>query len=359
MENQESQEIQDGPVNDWVVSEGQDEVLSNNESLDNTTSEQTSDTTENLQEEQPTESVEPSEDQMSDQELLSHMLSEQYGQDFNDVSAFEDYMSSKYKTPENTESQFANETLKQINDYVKQTGRTVEDYMVTQSLKPDEMSDQEAVMFMLNRENPGLSKEDLKFYMEETYKLKAEDDSNEKRFGEIALKKEALRAKSEIQSFKEHYKAPISDIANAKQNEQETQQLKDSFYNDVVEDMEGIEGLTFEVDDKGNEFTFAINDSNRPNPDEYVNQLDNFFNQYQDENGNWNYDQLNTDMFILNNIDSIIKSVANHYRSQGTEEVVQELKNPSYEGKDAKPSSDAAPSMAQQIFKAMQQNNDF
>ncbi len=67
MENQESQEIQDGPVNDWVVSEGQDEVLSNNESLDNTTSEQTSDTTENLQEEQPTESVEPSEDQMSDQ----------------------------------------------------------------------------------------------------------------------------------------------------------------------------------------------------------------------------------------------------------------------------------------------------
>ena len=123
--------------------------------------------------------------------------------------------------------------------------------------------------------------------------------------------------------------------------------------------MNGIEGLTFEIDDKGTEFTYAINESNKPNPEEYVNQLENFFQQYVDDAGNWNYDQLNTDMFILNNIDSIIKSVANHYKSQGTEEVVQELKNPSYEGKDAQPSNDGTPSIEEQILKAMQANNDF
>lgn len=345
---------------DWQIESAHDssgqEVLLNNDVQESPTNEVVEEQQETQTQEPTTESVE-NEEEISDAQLLSHMLSEQYGQEFKDVSAFEDYMSSKYKTPENTESQFANETLQQINEYVSKTGRTVEDFMMTQSLKPDEMSDQEAVMFMLERENPGLSKEDLKFYMEETYKLKAEDDSNEKRFGEIALKKEAIRAKDEISKFKEHYKLPVSDIANAEKNAEEAKAQKDSFYNEVVEDMKGIEGLTFEIDDKGTEFTFAINDDNRPDPEQYVNQLENFFQQYVDEGGNWDYDQLNTDMFILNNIDSIIKSVANHYKGQGTEEVVQELKNPSYEGKDANVNTDEEPTMAQQIYKAMQQNN--
>jgi hypothetical protein len=344
----------------WQIESAQDasgqEVLLNNDVQESPTNEVVEEQQETQTQEPTTESVEP-EGKISDADLLSRMLSEQYGQEFNDVSAFEDYMSSKYKAPENTESPFANETLQQINDYVKETGRTVEDFMMTQSLKPDEMSDQEAVMFMLERENPGLSKEDLKFYMEETYKLKAEDASNEKRFGEIALKKEAIRAKNEIGQFKEHYKSPISDIANAKQIEEQTKAQKDSFYNEVVEDMKGIEGVTFDIDDKGTEFTYAINDENRPKPEEYVNQLENFFQQYVDETGNWNYDQLNTDMFILNNIDSIIKSVANHYKGQGTEEVVQELKNPSYGGQDAAPTGNDEPTMAQQIYKAMQENN--
>ena len=79
---------------------------------------------------------------------------------------------------------------------------------------------------------------------------------------------------------------------------------------------------------------------------------------YVDDNGNWDYDQLNTDMFILNNIDSIIKSVANHYKSQGTEEVVQELKNPSFEGKPTNNQQAGSNDMASQILKAMQENGD-
>jgi hypothetical protein len=346
----------------WQIEEAHDasgqEVLLNTDNTDSTTETTQVEPASGSLQDTPTEIVELSEeDHMSDEALLSHMLSERYGQEFNDFSAYEDYLSSQKTTPEDIPSQFANETLQQINDYVKNTGRSVEDYMMTQSLQPDEMSDQEAVMFMLERENPNLSKDDLKFFMEETYKLKADDGSTEKRFGEIALKKEAIKAKSEISEFKSHYKTPVSDIVNAKQNEEEIQAKKDSFYNEVVEDMKGIEGLTFDMDDKGTEFTFAINDENRPKPEEYVNQLDNFFNQYVDEAGEWDYDRLNTDMFILNNIDSIVKSVANHYKGQGTEEVVQELKNPSYGGQDAAPTGNDEPTIAQQIYKAMQENN--
>ena len=348
MENQENQEIQDGPVNDWVVSEGQDEVLSNTE------------TTESVEPELEEEVIESEDyaEEITDSELLAHMLSEEYGQDFQNLEDFDNFLEQSFTQDPEENNPFASETLQQINDYVKSTGRSVEDYMLTQSLKPDEMSDSDAVMFLLQRENPGLAKEDLKFYMEETYKLNAEDDSNEKRFGSIALKKEAMRARNEINAFKEHYKSPVSDLANQQQMDEELQAQREEFYDDVIEDMNEIEGLTFDIDDKGTEFTFKITDENRPDPQEYVNNLDNFFNQYVDQDGNWNYDRLNTDMFILNNIDDIVKSVANHYKSQGTEEVVQELKNPSYEGKETLSNNDGPQSVAQQIFNAMRANND-
>lgn len=350
MENQENQEIQEEQSTGWSISEDQDTVLSNTENTESV---------EETFEEEPIESSNDEAETMDDSELLTHMLSEQYGQDFNTLEDFDNFLAESF-TSEDTEetNPFASETLQQINDYVKSTGRSVEDYMLTQSLKPDEMSDSDAVMFMLQRENPGLSKDDLKFFMEETYKLNAEDDSSEKRFGTIAMKKEAMRARSEINEFKSHYNSPVADLANQQQMEEEVQAEKDSFYNDVVEDMSEIEGLTFEIDDKGTEFTFAINEDNRPDPQEYVNELDNFFTQYVDEEGNWNYDQLNTDMFILNNIDEIIKSVANHYKSQGTEEVVQELKNPSYEGKETQSTNDGPQTMAQQIFNAMREKGD-
>lgn len=353
MENQENQEIQEQSAPGWAVSEDQDQVLSNTENAENIEPAVAEESVE-----EPAEIAEETVEEISDEELLVHMLSEQYGQEFSNLEQWDDFVNSSTKEAPEPSNPFASETLQQINDYVKNTGRTVEDYMFTQSLTPDEMSDEESVMFLLQRENPSLSKDDLKFYLEETYKLKAEDGSNEKRFGAIALQKEAMRAKAEIAEFKTHYNAPVADLTNQKQEAEEAQVRKDEFYDGVVNDMQGIEGISFEIDDKGTEFTFAINEENRPDPKEYVNGLDNFFNQYVDEGGEWDYDRLNTDMFILNNIDSIVKSVANHYKSQGTEEVVQELKNPSYEGKESQVTDSGEPSMEQQIFNAMRSNND-
>ena len=58
--------------------------------------------------------------------------------------------------------------------------------------------------------------------------------------------------------------------------------------------------------------------------------LENFFDKYVDKSGDWNFDALNTDMYILNNIDKIVRGVANQYRSKGTESVINEIKNPSF-----------------------------
>ena len=76
--------------------------------------------------------------------------------------------------------------------------------------------------------------------------------------------------------------------------------------------------------------------------------LDNFFDKYVDGNGNWDYDKLNLDMFIRDNFEDIIRSVANQYRSKGTEQVIKDIKNPSFNA-EPKPSGRKSKSIYDQL----------
>lgn len=42
-------------------------------------------------------------------------------------------------------------------------------------------------------------------------------------------------------------------------------------------------------------------------------------------------------MFIRDNFEAIVRSVANQYRSKGTEQVINEIKNPSYKTEKTPP----------------------
>ena len=67
-------------------------------------------------------------EEISDDEVVLQYLSEKLGRD---LSSFDDL-----NTPvsETESSDFASEQLRIINEYVKNTGRTVQDYLNTQSV---------------------------------------------------------------------------------------------------------------------------------------------------------------------------------------------------------------------------------
>ena len=92
-----------------------------------------------------------------------------------------------------------------------------------------------------------------------------------------------------------------------------------------------LEGLSFSMNDQGEEFTYNLDDEARQEIKSYNSDLENFFDKYVNESGDWNFDALNTDMYILNNIDKIVRGVANQYRSKGDRKnVINEIKNPSF-----------------------------
>jgi hypothetical protein len=89
--------------------------------------------------------------------------------------------------------------------------------------------------------------------------------------------------------------------------------------------------------------------------------MDEYFDQYISEAGDWDFEKLNVHRTILDNIENIVDAAFKQGLSQGTSNVVKQAVNPS----DVNPSSSSAPSSAssedkvrQQILNALQGGDD-
>ena len=257
---------------------------------------------------------------ISDDEVVLQYLSEKLGRD---ISSFDDFNNDGYETEYD---EFASEQLQVINDYVKNTGRTVQDYLNTQTVDLENVSDDALLMEYLRLDNPSLTDAELNDYMATTYKTDADSYSErETNAGKVQLMKDAKVARDYFNQVKEEYAMPDESFDTGASEEERSEWLSQ-----MEGEVNDLEGLSFEMNDQGEEFVYNLDDEAREEIKNYNSNLESFFDKYVDESGDWDFDALNTDMYILNNIDKIVRGVANQYRSKGTESVINEIKNPSF-----------------------------
>ena len=271
-----------------------------------------------VEESQPSQQEETQE--VSDDEVVLQYLSEKLGRD---VTSFDDLNSPVSETESND---FASEQLRVINEYVKNTGRTVQDYLNTQTVDLSDVSNDAVIKEYLKLENPGLTEAELNDYIAATYKTDSEEyTAREVNAGKVQLNKDAKAARDYFNKVKEDYAMPMEadDPGVSAEDRAEWIGLMESNVDD-------LEGLSFSMNDKGEEYIYNLDDEARQEIKSYNSNLESFFDKYVDQSGSWDFDKLNTDMYILNNIDKIVRGVANQYRSKGTESVINEIKNPSF-----------------------------
>ena len=259
-------------------------------------------------------------EEISDDEVVLQYLSEKLGRD---LTSFDDLNTTGTETESND---FASEQLQVINEYVKNTGRTVQDYLNTQTVDLTNVSDDALMKEYLRIDNPNLTDAELNDYMATTYKTDKEAYSDrETNAGKVQLMKDAKTARDYFNQVKQDYAMPVKAddpaVSEAERGE---------WLSQMEETVNDLEGLSFSMNDKGDEFIYNLDDDARQEIKGHNSNLENFFDKYVDKSGDWDFDALNTDMYILNNIDKIVRGVANQYRSKGTESVINEIKNPSF-----------------------------
>ena len=260
-------------------------------------------------------------EEISDDEVVLQYLSEKLGRD---LTSFDDLNTT---TSTETESNdFASDQLRVINEYVKNTGRTVQDYLNTQTVDLSNVSDDAVLKEYLRLDNPNLTEAELNDYMATTYKMdKEEYNERQMNAGKVQLMKDAKAARDYFNEVKEEYAMPTES-----EDSSISQEDREEWISTMSAEVDDLDGISFAMNDQGEEFVYQLDDDARNEIKGYNSDLESFFDQYVDEGGNWDFDKLNTDMYILNNIDKIVRGVANQYRSKGTESVINEIKNPSF-----------------------------
>jgi hypothetical protein len=259
-------------------------------------------------------------DDISDDEVVLQYLSEKLGRDIN---SFDDLNNNNQPVESND---FASDQLKVINDYIKTTGRTVQDYINTQTVDLSNVSDEAVLREYIRLDNPKLTDAELNDYLIETYRTDKEKHSaREMNAGKVQLTKDAKAARDYFNQIKQEYAMPSESKQEVLSDDD-----RQAWIGEMSNEVDDLDGISFPMNDKGEEYVYKLDDNARDEIKSYNSNLDTFFDKYVDEQGSWDFDKLNTDMYILNNIDKIIRGVANQYRSKGTENVINEIKNPSF-----------------------------
>tara|TARA_Y100001938_G_scaffold137549_1_gene201872 strand:- start:491 stop:1696 length:1206 start_codon:yes stop_codon:yes gene_type:complete len=316
------------PLEMAIESESPEEVVESSLKSDSRTDENEPEVTPEAQE-APEEQEYREPDNDSYDKTLS-MLNETYNTDYDNLDDLLDDLEGENRPG------FASEQLEELNRFVSETGRSAQDYFKTQTQNYDEMSDAEVIKEYLSLENPELNQEEIDLFYNSTYKQDEDKYSSEEtQLGKIHLKRDVSKARGELKELQEEYWSPdeTSDTYSdeeIQQIERQHEESREEFYDQMDKELDSIESLTFQINENES-FDYKLTEEDKQVVGEALSNLDDFFSPYMDEQGNIDRESLALDMMAMKLQGNIVKSVASQYRSKGSEQVLKQIKNPSFE----------------------------
>ena len=311
--------------------------------------------TEQIESEQTVEepvAEDDSENTLTEEEHTSFVLesiSEMLGQEFTSIDSLREVLNKEQKAEIELDP-----TVKVIADFVKETGRSVSDWFTYQSFNPSEMDDSSVVKLQLMNQYPDLSEEDAQLLLTHRYKIDEDEFSeNDVRIGKLNLKMDAQKARTELNQLRESYKAPVQQTQQT--NEEVESPITAEWVDAMSKTVDEIESLELEIG-KDKSFSFNLDKAYKQTLKSKNAKLDEFFDQYVDEKGGWDFDMLSAHRAIVDNIDEIAKAIYAQGLSDGQSKVVKNAVNPSTpspkgQAVDAASSEDK---VRQQVLNALQ-----
>ena len=252
-------------------------------------------------------------------------------------------------------------TVKVIADFIAETGRTVEDWFKYQSFNPSEMDDWTIMKTELQQKYPDISGEDAQLLLEAKYKQN-EDEHNENdvRLGKLQLMMDAKGAREGLEKVRETYRAPerSGKSTTASAAEEVPSLINDAWIANMSKTVDEMETLRFKVGDK--DFAFGLDSKYKSSLKKNNADLENYFVQYVDNQGSWDFNRLSQHRAILDNIDAIVKAVYGQGVSDGQSNVVKEAINPSSTAPSSTSidSSSAEDKVRKQVLNALRGGDD-
>ena len=230
------------------------------------------------------------------------------------IESFDQLQSAQQKT--------IDERVAKIAEFVETTGRGPEDWFRYQSLNPETMDDLTAVRVNLAAEYPNLSSSEINLLVQNSYPMDEEaNDANTVQMSQLRLKVDAQKARQSISDLRDRYTAP------APERDVDTDPIiDDQWISTMSSQVDQMTGLEFDL---GNEksFTFGFDDTTKSRLKQSNANIEDFFDPFVDDEGNWDYDALSTHIAVSQNIDAIVKSAYQQGVGDGQRGLVNKAAN--------------------------------
>ena len=309
-----------------------------------------------------TDSSEVTQEVKTESPSFEDLLLEKSGGKFK---SYEDLEKTLTEKPQETKSvDFANEQLEVLNRYVNNGGK-LEDFLKTQ-VDYSSMSEMDVVKAEMKLNDPDLSESDMDFLINKEYQLDTEEyDEDDVRLSKIKLRKDARKAKTTLKEWQDNYAIPENkESAEPQQEREQTNQPSqenlakekvrwEKAVNDSASKMEKID---FEINEKGDKFSFALSDNDRQDMVKNTSDLSKFWSRFMNGDGTENVEKLNKTMFMVDNFDKIIRAAASQFKSEGKDAILEDIKNPNYSA-DSNVETSGSQSMQEQMYAAWKKDN--
>jgi len=268
-------------------------------------------------------------------------LNERFDTDFAGFEEFSEMVSTKPVE--------IDERVVAINDFVRETGRSPSDWYKYQSLDTSEMDDLTAVRNQMILEHSNLNRTEVDMLVNSKYKT--DDglyDDTEASLAKLQLKMDAATAREKIENVRTLYKAPEPTQSTSEQ----TSFVNQEWLSEMTQNVTHSKALSFKLPD-GNEFNFGLDDSYKKGLISRNQNLDNYFDDYKNANGEWHHDKLTAHRAVVDNIDSIVNSVYRQGLSDGQRKVVTDAANVSNQPSQFSKEAGGTNSIAEQLKSAL------
>jgi hypothetical protein len=220
-------------------------------------------------------------------------LTERLGRD---ISSFDDLNNASYQVDESVQS---------ISKFVQETGRRPEDWFTYQSLNTERMDDMTAVMVDMSSKYPNLSQEEIRTLVTNKYKIDENlYNEDEVKFARLQLKIDSQESRKAIEDMREKYKSEYVRQEPAEDIDVFDQEWLETMRNETM----ALEAIEFDLG-QGQEFKFGLDESYNRSLVNKNQSIENFFDDYINDDGDWNFDKFNADRTVLDNINKIVSAV--------------------------------------------------
>ena len=294
--------------------------------------------------EQPTQEAAPEQEEYSDaqvEEAVFSFLSERLGRE---VKSLDDL--AQQPQPQ------LDERISVIADFVSKTGRDPMDWFKYQSVNPSEMDDMTAIATHMRTQYPDLSDTEINVLMKNKYTVDADlHDESEVQMGQIQMKLDAKAARDAISEMRDGYQMPAVEQQSA-----EEPFINEEWISKMTSSVNELEGLQFDLGD-GNDFKFGFQENYKKSLIDKNARLDEYFDPYVDNSGNWNYELLSSHRALIDNIDTIAKEIYKKGLGDGQRNLVTKAANVSSTQPNSQGVQNTENSLTQQLKDAMMGNS--